>query len=106
MRRALFVATAVLLLLSGCGLLTPTKEAEPQATPTPAPAGTAATPRPRTGGGYYKDDGPGDTAPPDLAAIPDAVPRNEPLHRFANRPYQVFGRDYVPQTTRKAHRER
>jgi len=106
MRRALFVAAAVLLLLSGCGLLTPSREAEPQATPAPAPASKAATPRPRAGGGYYKDDGPGDAAPPDLAAIPDAVPRNEPLHRFANRPYQVFGRDYVPQTTRKAHRER
>ena len=24
------------------------------------------------------------------------VPRVEPLHRFANRPYQVFGKNYVP----------
>lgn len=47
-------------------------------------------------GGYYKDDGPGEHPPPGLAAIPDAEPRAEPLHRFANRPYQVFGRDYVP----------
>ena len=47
-------------------------------------------------GAYYKDDGPGASLPPDLAAIPDAVPRVEPLHRFANRPYQVFGKDYVP----------
>ena len=47
-------------------------------------------------GAYYKDDGPGASPPPDLAAIPDAVPRQEPLHRFANRPYQVFGKDYVP----------
>jgi rare lipoprotein A len=47
-------------------------------------------------GAYYKDDGPGVKPPPDLAAIPDAVPRAEPLHRFANRPYQVFGKDYVP----------
>ena len=31
-----------------------------------------------------------------VPAIPDAVPRAEPLHRFANRPYQVFGKDYVP----------
>jgi len=31
-----------------------------------------------------------------MAAIPDAVPKAEPLHRFANRPYQVFGKDYVP----------
>jgi len=47
-------------------------------------------------GGYYKDDGPGGHPPPGLAAIPDAEPRVEPLHRFANRPYQVFGREYVP----------
>jgi rare lipoprotein A len=47
-------------------------------------------------GGYYKDDGPGANAPSNLAAIPDAKPRSEPLHRFANRPYEVFGRKYVP----------
>jgi rare lipoprotein A len=49
-------------------------------------------------GAYYKDDGPGANPPPDLAAIPDAIPKAEPLHRFANRPYQVFGKDYVPAT--------
>jgi len=48
------------------------------------------------GGGYYKDDGPGDAPPANLAAIPDAVPRIEPLHRFANNPYNVQGREYVP----------
>jgi rare lipoprotein A len=47
-------------------------------------------------GGYYKDDGPGANAPSNLAAIPDAKPRSEPLHRFANRPYEVFGKKYVP----------
>jgi rare lipoprotein A len=49
-------------------------------------------------GGYYKDDGPGASPPPNLESVPDAVPRAEPLHRFANRPYQVFGKDYVPLT--------
>ncbi len=47
-------------------------------------------------GGYYKDDGPGERPPPDLASIPDAQPRSEPLHKYANRPYEVFGRKYVP----------
>lgn len=47
-------------------------------------------------GGYYKDDGPGANAPSNLAAIADAKPRSEPLHRFANRPYEVFGKKYVP----------
>ena len=47
-------------------------------------------------GGYYKDDGPGANPPSNIAAIPDATPRSEPLHKFANRPYEVFGRKYVP----------
>ena len=54
-------------------------------------------------GGYYKDDG-----PPERAAgnVPDAVPRLEPLHRFANRPYEVFGKSYVPQSAIAPFRQR
>ena len=80
-------AIALVLLLPGCGTLSRQEE------PAPAP------PQPQAGlgkGAYYKDDGPGANPPPDLAAIADAVPKPEPLHRFANRPYQVFGKDYVP----------
>jgi rare lipoprotein A len=55
---------------------------------------------------YYKDDGPGDVVPANLDALPDAVPRVEPLNRFANRPYTVFGREYVPATTLRPYRER
>jgi len=47
-------------------------------------------------GGYYKDDGPGDSPPPNLASTPDAVPRVEPLHKYANRPYEALGKKYVP----------
>ncbi|PKO82837.1 MAG: septal ring lytic transglycosylase RlpA family lipoprotein [Betaproteobacteria bacterium HGW-Betaproteobacteria-11] len=50
----------------------------------------------KRGGGFYKDDGPGENPPADLDAIADAVPKIEPLHRFANNPYSVLGRDYVP----------
>ena len=57
-------------------------------------------------GGYYKDDGPGDNPPPNIEAIPDATPRLESLHRFANRPYAVFGRDYVPATSLRPYKER
>jgi len=74
------LAALLALAVSGCGLLGK-RETAPE-----VPAR----------GGYYKDDGPGEAAPRDLAAIPDPVPRAEPLHRFANRPYQVFGREYVP----------
>ena len=57
------------------------------------------------GGGYYKDDGPGENAP-DLDRIPDAQPRPERLHRFANNPYQVFGKDYVPVRVGSGFRQR
>lgn len=56
-------------------------------------------------GGYYLDDGPPKSPRADLDRIPDAVPRDEPLHRFANRPYAVFGVDYTPQTERRPHVE-
>jgi len=63
----------------------------------------ASPPRP---GGYYKDDGPGEHPPANLDSVPDAVPKLEPLNRFANRPYSVFGVDYVPATTLRSYRER
>lgn len=95
-------ALGLALILTGCGVIT-TREApapEPQAkVERPAPA--AARP-----GAYYKDDGPGENPPPDLAQIPDAEPKAEPLHRFANRPYQVFGQDYVPRTGAGPYRQR
>lgn len=61
----------------------------------PAPAKQPAYVLKR-GGGFYQDDGPGDNPPENIDAIPDAVPQAETLHRFANNPYTVLGRDYVP----------
>jgi rare lipoprotein A len=57
-------------------------------------------------GGYYKDDGPGDKPPANLAEIPDAEPKLEPLHRYANRPYAVFGTHYVPLAQLQPFRQR
>ena len=57
-------------------------------------------------GGYYKDDGPGARPPGNLSSIPDAKPRSEPLNRAANRPYEVFGKKYVPLTSVQAFRQR
>jgi len=99
--RALAILLA--LLASGCGMLArrepPPAPPAPQAKPEAPPA--AARP-----GGYYKDDGPGANPPADLAAIPDAVPRAEPLHRYANRPYRALGRDYVPLASAAGFRQR
>jgi len=73
-------------------------------------AGPASSARPASAPApsskYYKDDGPGEAPPANLDQIPDATPRLEPLHRFANRPYTVLGRDYVPATTLRPYRER
>jgi rare lipoprotein A len=63
----------------------------------------AAAPR---SGGYYKDDGPGEKPPANLDQIADAQPKSEPLHRYANRPYQVFGKEYVPLASAQAYRQR
>lgn len=91
------------LLVAACGTQAPRPvddRAQPPASASPAPApkaeGRKATPIIKYSGGFYKDDGPGDKPPDDIDAIPDAVPKAEPLHRFANNPYSVLGRDYVP----------
>jgi len=78
---------AVILALAGCGSTPPAKQA-------------STAPR---AGGYYLDDGPEASPPANLDAVPDAVPRDEPLHRFANRTYVVLGNSYTPQTTRRAY---
>jgi len=84
------------LCVAGCSS-TPPREA-----PGPAPA---KPPQAESRGGYYKDDGPGDKLPANLAEIPDAEPRSEPLHRYANRPYKVFGTEYVPLAQVQAFRQ-
>jgi rare lipoprotein A len=63
----------------------------------------AAAPR---SGGYYKDDGPGERPLANLEQIADAQPKAEPLHRYANRPYQVFGKEYVPLAFVQPYRQR
>jgi rare lipoprotein A len=57
-------------------------------------------------GGYYKDDGPHERPPAGLDAIADATPRAEPLHRYANRPYTVFGKGYRPLSSVQPFRQR
>ncbi len=59
-----------------------------------------------SGGGYFEDDGPHARAPSNLAAIPDAVPRNEPLSAHGNRPYVVYGVNYQPLRSSRGYRER
>jgi rare lipoprotein A len=125
-RVALGLVVAGTVLAAGCGTVprepapvvqgtAPPPVAEPPPPvvapkPPPRPAARAPAPAPRAsrprGGAYYQDDGPDESPPAGLDAVPDAVPRAEPLHPSANRPYRVFGRPYVPRTELTAHRER
>lgn len=91
---------AVSAYLAGCGSTPPTA----QGTPKPGTK-TADVKPPYKGGGYYKDDGPGLNPPDNLDAIPDAVPRDEPLHAFANNPYKVLGKSYKPMTSNAGYRQ-
>ncbi|MDL1863246.1 septal ring lytic transglycosylase RlpA family protein [Betaproteobacteria bacterium PRO7] len=68
-----------------------------------AACSTAPSKRP---GGFYQDDGPPERAPADLAATPDAVPRIEPFHPYANRPYTALGRSFTPITDDRPFRQR
>lgn len=72
--------------LAGCGTA-PTKTSQNEESPVIPPY---------KGGGYYKDDGPGANPPANLDAIPDATPKREPLHRYANDTYKVMGKKYTP----------
>jgi rare lipoprotein A len=85
------VLAACVLILAACGT-------SPPKTSSPSPAPLSSK--------YYSNDGPGDAPPANLDSIPDATPRLEPLHRFANRPYTVLGQDFVPATTLRPYREK
>jgi rare lipoprotein A len=92
-----FAPTLIALLLAACSA-TPHREVGRSSSPATSP--------PTSSGKYYLDDGPGLSPPANLDSIPDAVPRIEPLHRAANRPYAVLGREYIPATTLKPYQER
>lgn len=78
------------------------KESKPAVVPPSKESKPTVVPPPKSSG-YYEDDGPGANPPPNLDAVPDAVPKAEPLHRFANSPYTVNGVTYVPDTSGKPY---
>jgi rare lipoprotein A len=94
------LALCAIVLVAGCATAPKTPRIEREAKAPPS------APAPSRPGGYYLDDGPGDGPPTDLARIPDAQPRPEPLHRAANSPYVVFGKEYVPERSIRPFRQR
>lgn len=71
-----------------------------------AACGTAPKKTEAPSGKYYLDDGPPESVPDNLSQLPDAVPRDEPFHKFANRPYTVFGQTYVPVVNKDPTKQR
>ncbi len=93
----LAIGIAISLALVGCaGVNTKTADSTPGTKSRPQSEPPSPVIPPYKGGGYYKDDGPGANPPGNLEAIPDAVPKDEPLHRYANNAYKVLGKRYVP----------
>ncbi|GAO36812.1 rare lipoprotein A [Sulfuricella sp. T08] len=87
------------VFLIGCGSVAPRQDAPVVSKQEKSAVVT------KKGGGYYLNDGPGDNPPANLDAIPDAEPKVEPLHKFANRPYSVLGQTYTPDTRLKPYKE-
>jgi rare lipoprotein A len=73
---------------------------------TPAPVEKPASPEIDEPGGYYLDDGPGESPPKNIDDIPNAVPKKEPLHSRTNRPYKALGATYKPMTRYQVYKER
>ncbi len=108
MKRESLLVLSIALALGACST---TQKAEKQQSAAPivdavaGPSGKSASAPPATGGGYLPGDGPGTDAP-NLDNIPDAVPKAEPLHRYANRPYTALGKTYTPLQTTGNYKER
>jgi rare lipoprotein A len=114
MNKHIILAALTTALLAACSS-SPTRKAE---TPARAPvtdlkpggtatASTGSAPVQTSGsGGYLAGDGPGADTPDNLDSTPDAVPRAEPLHRYANRPYTALGKKYTPLSSAGGYKER
>jgi len=87
------------LLLTACSTTSQRPVESRTAPPAPVEDHSVITPaaKPIPGsGGYLAGDGPGANPPANMDEIPDAVPKNEPLHRYANRPYVALSKTYTP----------
>ncbi|MBI5659473.1 MAG: septal ring lytic transglycosylase RlpA family protein [Nitrosomonadales bacterium] len=100
----LFAAT----MLAACGGA-PVRQPEVRSSPAPVAESQPVSTRPGAqpgAGGYLEGDGPGADAPANLDTTPDAVPKAEPPHPYANRPYAALGKTYTPLAASGKYKER
>lgn len=102
------ILSAAIILLAACSNV-PTRQEDMRSPPAPVIEAQATPTAPvaqHKRGGYLEGDSPGTEVPDNLDAIPNAVPRAEPLHRFANSQYTALGKTYTPLTTPGRFKER
>ena len=95
------IAFFAFFLLSGCASTSQFNTIDQFETASISGNGTSTR-----SGGYYLDDGPGDNPPENLDAIPDAVPRFEPLRDANMRPYEALGKTFTPMTSLQPYKKR
>ena len=123
MKARAFVLSAAVLLAAGCGgagrapvfdaiaralppLAGESKSESKDEAKNESPSAPSSAPTSGGGGGFYLDDGPPADSPADLAAIPDAAPRAEPILAARNRPYSALGQNFSPMTELRPYRRR
>lgn len=104
---------ASLLVLAGCSSVPQSDQSVADASSRRQSASASSGKRlpalPRAGsgrGGYYQDDGPGESPPEGLHDLPDAEPKIEPYSLRGNKPYVVFGKAYTPITDDRPLKQR
>jgi rare lipoprotein A len=119
MNKRIILLVLITLALAACRANPPRQGSDTQATDTRSAReaddekraeSSDESPRtssqPATSGSYLAGDGPGADTPSNLQQVPDAVPHAEPLHRYANRPYRIMGKNYTPLTSTGNYKER
>lgn len=93
MKKTYFLVVACSLMLIACSSSPVIKRAP-------------SKPAPTKGGGYYGNDGPHANPPENLDAIPNAVPKNEPLYKYSTKPYVALGKRYTPLKSAQNYKKR
>lgn len=95
MKKSYLLVVASSLILIACSSTPMIKRA-------PAPS----KPAPTKSGGYYGNDGPHANPPSNLDAIPNAVPKNEPLYKNSTKSYIALGKTYTPLQSAEHYKKR